>query len=845
MPGKRTAALAACCALWTGLHAGSVFAQEQVTLPEVVTQVEAVYPPDALAARKEGTSTLLVTVDPDGMVSAAEVFEAAGGGLDEAALAAVRQWRFKPATRGGEPVRARIRVPFQFVLPALPTPPDAGAPPQDAGATSPADGSAPLPAPDAGDEGAIDVTVRGERKLRTEDRGASSFTVGKPVLEAAPRQEGAETLRTVPGLYIARSEGLAVGHRYSLRGFDADHGQDIEFRVGGIPINLPSHIHGQGYADLGFLIAETVDELQATEGVYDPRQGDFAVAGTIDVRLGAEKRGWQAKSSYGRFNTFRQYLAWAPEGQPRGTFGAVQYNRTDGFGENRSGETASAVAQVAFGTGAWRYRALGILYGARAQLAGVVRSDDVEAGRIGFYDVYPYATARAQNALAARLLLGLFADYRGSSGDNADVGVWLSVDNFRIQQNFTGFIHRSRTLANVAGRGDLIEQQNRTFSAGLNGRYRTRPYQPTSWASGTLELGLTGRVDAIDQAQYLIDASVRGQTWDRRVDAAIFGTDVGFFGDLDWRLSRWVHLRVGVRGDALFYDVDDRLGNFAPLVRPKDSYIVGYRRSAFGLAVGPRASVEVRPVDGVSVRAAYGEGYRSPQARTLDDGENAPFSKVRSADLGARFEPDERLQLSLAGYYTHLSDDVAFHPDEGRLERIGQTQRLGAVFHAQARPLDWVVAALSVTYVHAQLLDPPPASAEEPLPQFQPGQSLPFVPPVVARLDLGARPTLLRDAWRWPLIGRAGLGLSYLSPRPLPYGAFADHVALLDASLGLQWGPFELSFDAFNLLNTRYAATELNFSSTWDPEAPRKRSPERHLIAGAPFSWWVTLGVSL
>ena len=112
------------------------------------------------------------------------------------------------------------------------------------------------------------------------------FEIEREVIVAAPKQEGAEVLRAAPGVYIGRAEGPAVAHHYMLRGFDAEHGQDIEFRVGGLPINMPSHIHGQGYSDLSFLVADTVREMRVSEGVYDPRQGDFAVAGSIDFRAG-------------------------------------------------------------------------------------------------------------------------------------------------------------------------------------------------------------------------------------------------------------------------------------------------------------------------------------------------------------------------------------------------------------------------------------------------------------------------------------------------------------------------------------------------------------------------------
>jgi iron complex outermembrane receptor protein len=786
----------------------------------------------------------LVTVRADGSVGDVEVAVSAGPELDEAATVALRQWRFEPARRGGEPFASRIRVPFRFV----PEPPPAAAPPATASPPAPLPtaartGSAPAPpAP------AVDVVVHGQRELRTEDRSSSDFRIDHEVLAAAPRKEGADVLLAAPGVYIGRGEGLAIAHNYMLRGFDAEHGQDIEFRVGGLPINLPSHLHGQGYSDLGFLISDTIRELRISEGVHDPRQGDFAVAGSIDLTLGVEERerGVHLRSSYGAFDTYRQMLLWAPPGAPEETFGAVRYEDTHGFGENRAGRSGSAVFQQRFGEGPLTYRTIAILHTARSKLAGVVREDDVERGRVCHSCVYPYSTARAQNALASRFLLGWFADYAADDGGNGQVGAWLGYDDFRLQENFTGFLQESRVLERTAGRGDLIEQLNQTTSFGLTGRYRTAPFRAAPGVHGTVEVGFDGRLDVISQAQNLLDASVRSQTWDRRVDASVRGTDLGFWGDADWTLTRYFRARAGLRADVLSYAVEDRLGNFAPLTRPQASFIPGFRRSALGLAWGPRASLELRPFDWLSVQGAYGEGYRSPQARLLEDGEEAPFSTVRSLDLGLRLDFSDALQLTVGGYSTHLSDDVAFDAAEGSLQRIGATKRRGAVVHALSRPVDWLVSAASVTFVHATLEEPPPASAEEPQPPFEEGQRLPFVPPVVIRADLGARRTLIEAAAGQPLSAGVGLGFSFLSARPLPYGDFADPVALLDASATSSWGPLELGIELFNVLDRRYAALEYSFPSDWDPaDGFRPRTPARHFAAGAPRSWLVSLGVRL
>src|SRR5690606_10975193 len=226
-------------------------------------------------------------------------------------------------------------------------------------------------------------------------------------------------------------------------------------------------------------------------------------------------------------------------------------------------------------------------------------------------------------------------------------------------------------------------------------------------------------------------------------------------------------------------------------------------------------------------------GYRSPQARQLADAEETPFTKVRSADLGARFSPTEALNLSLSAYQTNLSDDVAFEASEGRLERVGATRRRGGVVHLEARPWAGSIVAASVTYVDAELLEPPPATADEPNPPFKAGQNLPFVPALVARLDLGVERELTQVAHD-ALQARVGLGLSALSARPLPFGDYARPFALVDASLAFDCNRFTIGLEMFNVMDTQYSATEYSYVSHWDPAQPPSRVPARHVSAGSP-----------
>ncbi|MBT8451953.1 MAG: TonB family protein [Deltaproteobacteria bacterium] len=818
--------------------AGTDAGTDELHPPHLIDSPPPAFPPGRAGTGLHPTVILFITVTAEAKVTDIVVEHSASADFDAAAVEAVQNWVFEPATKGDEPVSSRIRVAVHFEEPEVGVHDQTGAYAGVATAT-PAEEDARPP-----DDFHATAEVDAE-KLRAQDRGAADFTIDRKVLDAAPAATANDLLQRAPGLYVANVEGDAAGGFLYLRGFNAEHGQDIELKLGEVPLNQPSNIHGQGYTYLDFIVPEAVNELRVIEGVYDPRQGDFAVAGTVEFDLGVERRGIYAKTELGSFRTFRQVGIFAPKGKDPDTFGAFQFRRTDGFGENRDGISGSAMFQVGFGKQRWRFRVHGAFWGARYNSAGVLRADDIEDGSVGFYDVYPYPTARAQNAFNAGGILGVHGEHRGKNRKNTSFDLWLQLHDFRIQQNFTGFTERSQINPDWVGRGDLIEQRDRRFVIGGNARHRTARFEPAENAKGTVEMGVSTRVDLINpQEQNLIQAP-SNQTWDRRVDADIVQADIGLWVDLDWDFSKYFNVKGGVRADVLFFDINDSLGNFVPDFRP-DTFIPGYRRTAAGIVAGPRLALTGKPTEWFDIIGAYGEGFRSPQARTLVDGEIAPFSKVRSLDFGVRFRlfPDEQLKLTLTGYRTWLDNDVFFDAAEGRLENIGPTSRTGFVFYAVTNPLPWLVGSLSVTYVKAVLDGPPPPTVENPTPAFAEGDLLPFVPPWIVRLDVGAGDDLV-DLWKYPLHGHLGLGYTFLGSRPLPFAQAASPFSLLDLSARLSWWFLELGFQVFNLLDKRYAGNEFTFVSDWNPDATGSRIPARHISSGRPRTFFFTIGIQL
>lgn len=816
MPRRPAPLLAFLAALLGAIGAaGDAFAQDPpaVRPPELLEHVDPPFPTDA--PRTDARVVLIVTVDEAGHVSDARVAESGGSAFDREAIVAVKQWRFAPAVRNDRRIAARIRVEVTF---AAPPPPAARPAPASAIPTA---------------EGPVE-TVEIEGTRHAHSRGPSDFRIGEDLLRAAPKNGAGDLLQTAPGFYVASFEGEAVAPRIFLRGFDADHGQDIELRVGRVPLNQSSHIHGQGYADLNVVIPEVVRELHVREGVYDPRQGDFAVAGSATFDLGVSERRSRVRLAHGSFSTTRVLGIFAPEGTNAETFGAASVKTTEGFGPDVRGATSGVVnAQLKLSLGK-DTRALftAAAHGTRANLAGVLRRDDIAARRVGFYDAYPDATARAQSAQTSRAQVAGQIERRLPEGGEASAGVYAILATFRSRTNFTGYLQRSRVEPTWVGRGDLFEQYNDDVTVGGHASYRGSVIHPTASVGMQGELGTEVRSSRIDQTQSLLRAP-QNETWDERVDASVRATDVGLYADGLLTLGQRLRLRGGPRADVLVYDVDDRLGNFTPSFAQK-THLPGFRRTAAGVAGGPRATLEGTATSWLKLAASYGEGYRSPQARQLDEGEQAPFTKVRSFEAGATFLERGPLRVTTTAYRTDLSYDLAFDPHEARLERIGPTTRQGFVAYLVAEPTPFLHAALSATYVHATLDGPPAATPENPTPAFVSGQRLPYVPPVVVRSDVALDHELGHLAGH-AVKGTLGWATTFLGPRPLPYGLSSPSVFLVDARASVRRDFLELAVDAQNLLGREYATTEYAFVSNWQAgtEAP-SRLPARHITAGAP-----------
>jgi iron complex outermembrane receptor protein len=850
------------------------FAQTEPSIrpPSVERKVDAVYPASALASGKSMSVVVRVTVETDGSVTNPEVVQSGEPDFDAAAIEAIRQWKFRPALRGDTPVASRIRVPFLFVPPAgapaasaldggvaVPqTPqPDAGVPAvtaADAGVASaipdagpgqvlevtqlPPPPAPPAGEPDAGEpdggEGVIEVTVLGRRRVAS--RGTSDYQIETEQLAQVPRANAADFLKLAPGILLTNEGGEGHAEQVFLRGFDAREGQDIEFSVDGVPINESGNLHGNGYSDTHFIIPELVQSLRVVEGPFDPRQGNYAVAGSAEYHLGLTERGLLAKLSGGSYGAQRYLFAYGPPGGSTGTFAAVQLYKTDGYGENRDGRSGSVIAQYEGRAGESLYRITAQAYSASFHTAGVLRDDDYTAGRVGFFDTYdPLQGEDGSRYSVAATLESRAGDVTFSNQ------VFAIYRPLRLRENFTGFLLDVQEPQQEphGQRGDLIDLNVAETTLGargfgkLSGRLLGQ--------SQELELGYFARHDFVSSIQQRIEAAT-GHPYltEDNLDSDL--DDIGLYADANLRFLRWLALRGGVRADLFGFKIHNLCAvqsvshpsaqNPQTDVSCKTQENFGAHRepdqfvSTSSTATTPHASLIFGPWAGVSFSISAGRGVRSMDPIFVIDGRATPFASITAYEAGVTVEQtllqDLRMVFASALFETRVDQDLIFDQTAGRNTLAGATTRRGS---ANALRVSGPFFDVSVngTYVHATFDDT--------------HLLIPYIPDLVIRGD-GA---VFRDIpWEFLTIGgqspRAtfATGVTYVGPRPLPFGDRSDSIFTVDANLVFGWPAVKVGLAATNLLDTRYRLGEFNFASDFHSQSQPTLVPVRHFTAGAP-----------
>ena len=787
----------------------------QVSPPEVVHRVDATYPPEELAQGHEGTVVLQVTVTADGAVRDVNVTESVSPLFDAAAIAAVLQWRFNPATRDGEAIPSRITIPVTFEKPASvePTPdvaperPVEAPPPSDVQAL-PSDVRAATsePVESAGaDNDVLDVTVYG--KQRPASRGASDYQFDLGALRAIPRASAAEILTLAPGIVLTNDGGEGHAEQVFLRGFDAGDGQQVEFSVDGVPINEAGNLHGDGYSDTHFIIPELVESLRVIAGPFDPRQGNYAVAGSAEFHLGLARRGLTTAFTHGSFDTNRALIMYGSPSRSDGSFVAFDLYKTNGFGVNRAGQRGTVMAQVEGRVSeSSTYRVTAQAYDARFGSSGILRVDDYRAGRIGFFGTYD---ARQGEDAARYSVSGTIETH--DEDFIARNQFFIIYRPLRVRENTTGFLQDVQEPNEPlhGQRGDMIDVHNTAWTFGLKGMARVQ--REIFGLHQELEAGYFARADVVSSMQQRITTATNTPY---RTDTALDSVlgDFGMYADANIKLQPWLTVRGGGRADFFTFDINDKIDP-----------ALNQRISLAGSAFMPRASLIVGPFTGLSVSASAGKGVHSIDPVAITEDTTKPYSSVTAFEGGLSYEHRvgraANLTASTVVFSTAVSQDLVFSEDVGRNVLSPGTHRLGNATAVRFTGSFWDLAA-NATVVRARYDDT--------------HDLVPYIPDLVVRGD-GA----LFGALPWSMDGEAlhaslSSGVSFIGQRPLPWGEHSGTVFTIDSRLIVGWRWLDAGVSVQNLLDSRYHLADYNYASDFHSQPWPMLSPARHFVGGAP-----------
>ncbi|HTB75419.1 MAG TPA: TonB-dependent receptor [Polyangiaceae bacterium] len=765
-----------------------------VTPPSLKSRPDAVYPPDALRDRLEGSVGLEITVDESGAVADVRVTQPAGHGFDEAAIAAVRQWTFEPAKKNGQPVRATVDLALPFQLPALPdagvqaaagsasaASPPAALPPAPA-ATAPgrtATPTAPAIAPPEIAQAGASTLVLGRRPLSA----ASSLAVRDRDFSLRPVDSVQDILRVTPGLVMVQHSGGGKANQYFLRGFDADHGTDIALSVDGIPINMVSHAHGQGYSDTNFIIPEAIERVEITKGPYFANQGDFATAGAVNLVTRDEfehsSLGFGAGDSPGHGEpSYRGLLVASPKFESTKAFFAAEIGRQNGPFDNPEGwDRYKLFSKVTLALTPTSSFTLGeSSYSGNWNGSGQIPERAVDEGlvsRFGSLDPYEGGnTARHQ----------LFVSYKLRPTESSELQAlaYLGAYRFDLFSNFTLYLEDPVN-------GDEIQQIDRRTFYGGKASYRI--VHELGGVKFDTTMGADVRGDDIHEelwhtAERVEIEQIRGNDVHETMLGAYVNEEVTPFKSL--------RLDAGGRADMLSFAVDNTLVTTDP-TNP---------RSGIGDAhqFSPKASAVLTPVDRkdaqLDVYANWGNGFHSNDVRGVFTTPSVtPLTRAIGEEIGGRTRLFERWDFAATGWLLDLDNETTWDGDNGTTAVSPATRRYGVELETRYEFTPWLAADANVTFTHSQFST-----------DHENGNGLALAPKQTWDGGLSARHPL------GPGVARAGVRVYGIGDRPASDDGVivAPGFTQVDLHLGYRTRRFDLALDISNLLDGSFRSAQFD-----------------------------------
>jgi outer membrane receptor protein involved in Fe transport len=639
----------------------------------------------------------------------------------------------------------------------------------------------------------VEVYVWGEQPTSA----ATEQTRWARDLELRPTNTPSDVLRLIPGLIIGQHHGGGKADQILFRGFDSDHGTDFAVFIDGIPVNMVSHAHGQGYADMHWLIPETIDRVEIYKGPYFAQLGDFATSGAMNIITKRRDKDSTITLSGGSYNTQRYVGIFSP---PEGTIlrpyvaGEVFHNDGPFKSENnyirynilaKLGLLSTANSNLSFH---------GTFFKTAWDASGEVPARAVRGGEIGRFGTFD----PSEGGKSDRQNLSLIYNY-ADANQAFNAQTFVSWYQLQLRSNFSLFF-------NDDVNGDGIEQKDKRFLAGNNINYR-RNYNLFGLPMETL-VGFQSRFDHIRVGLFNQTNRQRRETVKNNY---IDQTNLGWFIQQELRPTSWLRTQIGARMDNFWYDVK-QIGEVNEPISGEGSATI----------VNPKLNFIFTPFTDDNVAKAtnlflnFGGGYHSNDARVFVQDPKKEIPRYWGGEVGAKSRFFDRMDMTLSYWRSYLESELVFVGDEGIFEPSGASRRQGVESEFRYDILPWLTYDLDLSCTWAKFIN---------------GDKVPLAPRFLAFTGITARHnSRIQGRLQMRHIGRRyGIeDASFMTPSSTIFDLFLKYV----------WKRYEFFVSFQNLANKKYRAAEHVFESRTPGEvaAAAPGQLDAHLTPGDPFT---------
>lgn len=632
---------------------------------------------------------------------------------------------------------------------------------------------------------------------------ASEGQVGKAEFESRPILRTGELLETVPGLIVSQHSGTGKANQYYLRGFNLDHGTDFRTEVDGMPVNMPTHAHGQGYTDLNFIIPELVDHIDYKKGVYYAEQGDFSSAGAADFTLNDTLPEGLAKITVGTDDYVRLMTG---DSQKVGVGTLLlglemeyyegpwdlgeDFNKINGMARYTIGDSRESLSITAMAYhGVWNSTDQ---IPERAVNDGLIdrfgNLDSTDGGRTSRYS--------------------LSANWKQKTKDEAhDANAYVIDYGLNLYSNFTYFLDDPKN-------GDQFEQKDRRVIFG--GATGHEYYGKLLGKDTSTKVGVQLRNDIIPTVALL--RTKERQLVSTTRDDSVEESTVGVYGKNETRWMEKLRTTVGLRADGYYFHVDSSTEENSG--------------TEWTGKISPKGSLVVGPWYGTELYVSGGLGFHSNDARgttiSVSPTSGEPVGSVtplvlsKGAEVGARTAFTDNLQSTLSFWVLDLGSELVFSGDAGETEPNRASQRYGIELANYYRPLPWISLDADFAATRARFTEDDPAGDRVP----------------------GAVETVISSGITLGSLEQGPFGalrLRYFGPRPLieDNSVRSDSTTLFNARAGYTYQKLQLAVEALNLLNSHDHDIDYFYPSRL-PGEPEEGVSDIHYHPVEPFELRVT-----